>query len=123
MDKLSEETKNNTSLTLNICLNYGSCSEIVDMTKKVSEMVKNNIIKVEDIDEEVIKKNLYQDLPPLDYVIRTSGELRLSNFMMYQASYAEFYFPKVYFPDFNREEFDKALEEYSKRNRRFGGIK
>ena len=123
MDKLSEETKNNTSLTLNICLNYGSHSEIVDMTKKVSEMVKNNIIKVEDIDEKVIEKNLYQDLPPLDYVIRTSGELRLSNFMMYQASYAEFYFPKVYFPDFNREEFDKALEEYSKRNRRFGGIK
>ena len=68
-------------------------------------------------------KNLYQDLPPLDYVIRTSGELRLSNFMMYQASYAEFYFPKVYFPDFGPEEFDKALVEFNKRNRRFGGIK
>ena len=123
IDELQEETKNNTSLTLNICLNYGSHAEIVDMTKKVSEMVKNNKITIDDIDEELIQKNLYQDLPPLDYVIRTSGELRLSNFMMYQASYAEFYFPKVYFPDFNREEFDKALEEYNKRNRRFGGIK
>ena len=66
---------------------------------------------------------MYQDLPPLDFVIRTSGELRLSNFMMYQASYAEFYFPKVYFPDFGPEEFDKALVEFNKRNRRFGGIK
>ena len=65
---------------------------------------------------------MYQDLPPLDFVIRTSGELRLSNFMMYQASYAEFYFPKVYFPDFNSSEFDKALIEFNKRNRRFGGV-
>ena len=73
--------------------------------------------------EELIRKNLYQDLPPLDFVIRTSGELRLSNFMMWQASYAEFYFPKVYFPDFNSLEFDKAIVEYNNRNRRFGGIK
>ena len=65
---------------------------------------------------------MYQDLPPLDFVIRTSGELRLSNFMMYQASYAEFYFPKTYFPDFNEKEFDKAILEFNKRNRRFGGI-
>ena len=66
---------------------------------------------------------MYQNLPPLDFVIRTSGELRLSNFMMYQASYAEFYFPKVYFPDFNNIEFDKAIEVYQNRNRRFGGVK
>ena len=65
----------------------------------------------------------HQDLPPLDFVIRTSGELRLSNFMMYQASYAEFYFPEVLFPDFNEEEFDKAIEIFNKRNRRFGGVK
>ena len=123
MDKIVENTKDNKDLVLNICLNYGSHAEIVDTTKKICEMYKNNKINLDDIDEEFIQKNLYQDLPPLDYVIRTSGELRLSNFMMWQASYAEFYFPKIYFPDFNSEEFDKAIIEYNKRNRRFGGIK
>ena len=123
MDKIVENTKDNKDLVLNICLNYGSHAEIVDTTKKICEMYKDNKINLDDIDEEFIQKNLYQDLPPLDYVIRTSGELRLSNFMMWQASYAEFYFPKVYFPDFNSEEFDKAIIESNKRNRRFGGIK
>ena len=123
MDKLVDETKDNKALVLNICLNYGSHAEIVDTTKKLCELYKDGKIELDDIDEELISKNLYQDLPPLDFVIRTSGELRLSNFMMYQASYAEFYFPKVYFPDFNNEEFDKAILEYNKRNRRFGGIK
>ena len=123
MDEIVEDTKNNTSLTLNICLNYGSHAEITDMTKKLCEQYKNGEITLDDITDEYIQKNMYQDLPPLDFVIRTSGELRLSNFMMYQASYAELYFPKVYFPDFNNEEFDKAILEFNKRNRRFGGIK
>ena len=123
MDTLVEDTKNNTDLVLNICINYGSHAEIVDTTKKLCEMYKNGEIELNNIDEEFIQKNLYQDLPPLDFVIRTSGELRLSNFMMYQASYAEFYFPKVLFPDFDNEEFDKAILEFNKRNRRFGGIK
>ena len=123
MDKIVDETKDNKELVLNICLNYGSHAEMIDTTKKICELYKDGKIELDDITSEFISKNLYQDLPPLDFVIRTSGELRLSNFMMYQASYAEFYFPKVYFPDFNREEFDKALEEYNKRNRRFGGIK
>jgi undecaprenyl diphosphate synthase len=123
MDKLVEDTKNNKELVLNICLNYGSHAEIVDTTKKICEMYKSGSIELSDINEEFISRNLYQDLPPLDFVIRTSGELRLSNFMMYQASYAEFYFPKTYFPDFNGEEFDKAIIEFNKRNRRFGGIK
>ena len=123
MDKLVDETKDNKALVLNICLNYGSHAEIVDTTKKLCELYKDGKIELDDIDEELISKNLYQDLPPLDFVIRTSGELRLSNFMMYQASYAEFYFPKVYFPDFNNEEFDKAILEFNKRNRRFGGVK
>jgi undecaprenyl diphosphate synthase len=123
MDKIVEDTKENVDLVLNICLNYGSHAEMVDTTKKICEMYKNGKIELDDINEEFIQKNLYQDLPPLDYVIRTSGELRLSNFMMYQASYAEFYFPKTYFPDFNSEEFDKAILEFNKRNRRFGGIK
>lgn len=123
MDEIVEDTKNNSELLLNICLNYGSHAEIVDTTKKICEMYKSGKISLDDIDEEFIQKNLYQDLPPLDYVIRTSGELRVSNFMLYQASYAEFYFPKVYFPDFDVKEFDKALDEFGKRNRRFGGIK
>ena len=123
MDEIVESTKNNTSLVLNICLNYGSHAEIVDTTKKLCEMYKNGDISLDEIDEDFIQENMYQDLPPLDFVIRTSGELRLSNFMMYQASYAEFYFPKVLFPDFNEEEFDKAIVEFNKRNRRFGGIK
>lgn len=123
MDKIVEDTKNNTSLVLNICLNYGSHAEIVDTTKKLCELYKSGKIELDDINEELFETNLYNDLPPLDFVIRTSGELRLSNFMMWQASYAEFYFPKTYFPDFNSEEFDKAILEFNKRNRRFGGIK
>ena len=123
MDEIQEQTKDNKDLVLNICLNYGSHAEKVDTTKKICEMYKNGEIELDNIDEEFIQKNLYQDLPPLDYVIRTSGELRLSNFMMYQASYAEFYFPQVYFPDFTPEEFDKAILEFNKRNRRFGGVK
>ena len=122
MDELVNDTKDNTSLVLNICLNYGSHAEIVDSTKKICELYKHGDISLDDITEDFISKQMYQDLPPLDFVIRTSGELRLSNFMMYQASYAEFYFPKTYFPDFNEKEFDKAILEFNKRNRRFGGI-
>ena len=70
----------------------------------------------------LFKKNLYYDLPDIDLLIRTSGEIRLSNFMLYQLSYAELYFPKTYFPDFLEKEFDLALEEYTKRDRRYGGI-
>ena len=84
-------------------------------------MIKENI-NPEDIDEELFNKYLYQDLPPIDYLIRTSGEIRVSNFMLWQMSYAEFYFPNTYFPDFNEEEFDKAIVEYTKRDRRFGKI-
>lgn len=123
MDILVRETSENTDLVLNICLNYGGQTEIVDMTKKFCEMYKNGDIELENITPDLIQKNLYQDLPPLDFVIRTSGELRLSNFMLFQAAYAEFYFPKVYFPDFNVLEFDKAMRVFNKRERRFGGVK
>lgn len=117
-NKLEDVTKNNTGGILNICLNYGGRSEIVDACKKI---VSENI-DVDDINEELFSKYLYEDLPPVDFMIRTSGELRLSNFMLWQNSYAEFYFPKTYFPDFNEEEFDKALLEYTNRDRRFGKI-
>ena len=112
MDEITEMTKNNTGGILNFCLNYGGHSEIVDATLKVFK----------DVNEELFGHYLYQDLPPIDFLIRTSGEYRISNFMLWQSSYAEFYFPKTYFPDFNEEEFDKAILEYTTRDRRFGGI-
>lgn len=120
MKELENGTKDNTNGILNICLNYGGRSEIVDTCKKICNSVIEGSITINDIDEELISKNLYNDLPDIDLMIRTSGELRLSNFMLWQNSYAEFYFPKTYFPDFNEEEFDKAIYEYTKRDRRFG---
>ena len=117
-NKLEELTKNNTGGILNICINYGGQAEIVDACKKI---IKDKI-DIKNIDEKLFSQYLYKDLPPIDLMIRTSGELRLSNFMLWQNSYAEFYFPKTYFPDFDDKEFDKALIEYTKRDRRFGKI-
>ena len=122
MKELEESTKDNTKGILNICINYGGRSELVDTCKKISKMVANKEISIDDINEELVSRNLYNDLPDVDLMIRTSGELRLSNFMLWQNSYAEFYFPKTYFPDFDEEEFDKAIIEYTKRDRRFGNI-
>ncbi len=122
MKELEEAMKDNTKGILNICINYGGRSELVDTCKKISKMVENKEISIDDIDEELVSRNLYNDLPDVDLMIRTSGELRLSNFMLWQNSYAEFYFPKTYFPDFDEEEFDKAIIEYTKRDRRFGNI-
>ena len=122
MKELEEATKDNTKGILNICINYGGRSELVDTCKKIGKMVENKEISIDDIDEDLVSRNLYNDLPDVDLMIRTSGELRLSNFMLWQNSYAEFYFPKTYFPDFDEEEFDKAIIEYTKRDRRFGNI-
>lgn len=121
MDKITEESKNNTEAVVNFCLNYGGQTEMLDMTKKIAQQVVDGKLNIEDITLDTLHDNLYQNLPPLDYVIRTSGELRLSNFMLYQASYAEFYFPKTYFPDFTTNDFKDAIVEFNKRNRRFGG--
>lgn len=123
VDYITDLTKNNKKGILNVCLNYGGRLEIVDMTKKITLKVLNNEIGIDDINEELVSKNLYQDLPDMDLLIRTSGEVRLSNFMLWQVSYAEMYFPKVYFPDFNEKEFDIALDIFNNRDRRFGGIK
>ena len=79
-------------------------------------------MSIDDIDEEMIEKKLYQDIPPIDLVIRTSGEYRISNFMLWQLSYSELYFSNTLFPDFTVEEFDKIIEDYYQRNRRFGGV-
>ena len=122
MDYVVKKSNNNKIGTLNICLNYGSQEEIVDATKRIIKDVQDGNINIDNIDKELYYKYMYQDLPPIDLMIRTSGEQRLSNFMLYQLTYAELYFPKTYFPDFNEEEFDKALVEYTSRDRRFGGI-
>ena len=90
------------------------------MTKKIAEKVLEGQIKIEDITKELVEKNLYQNLPPLDLIIRTSGEQRISNFMIYQAAYAEYYFTDTYFPAFKAKDFDEALVAYQNRNRRFG---
>lgn len=121
MEYVTEKTKNNTKGILNICLNYGGQQEIVDATKKISESVANGLLNIEDINEQTIYKYLYNELPPIDFLIRTSGEERISNFMIYQLSYAEFYFTNVLFPDFNKDEFEKAIDKFNTRERRFGG--
>ena len=118
-NKLEELTKNNTGGILNVCLNYGGRAEIIDATKKIID----EKIDTSSITEELFSKYMYQDLPDVDLMIRTSGELRLSNFLLWQNSYAEFYFPNTYFPDFKEKDFDEAIIEYTKRDRRFGGIK
>ena len=117
-DSLVEMTKDNTGGIFNICLNYGGRAEIVDATKKmINEGINSN-----DITEDSFKKYLYQDLPDVDLLIRTSGEIRLSNFLLWQLSYAEFYFTPIKFPAFTRSDFDDAIIEYTRRDRRFGGI-
>ena len=123
MDKIVEETKNNKRGILNICLNYGGQEEIVDATKKIVELVNSGELNIDDIDKNSFYKYLYNDIPPLDLLIRTSGEFRLSNFMPYQSTYSEFYFTDTLFPDFDNREFDKAIESYNKRDRRFGNAK
>ena len=121
MEETIKLTKDNTGGIFNVCLNYGGQAEIVDTTKKIMKDYKNGVIKEEEVTEELFSKYLYNELPPIDLLIRTSGEQRVSNFMLWRLAYAEFYFPKVGWPGFNEEEFDKALEEFSKRTRKFGG--
>ena len=118
-DELVELTKNNTGGTVNFCINYGGRAEILDAIKKIAK----SGVDVDSLTEEDIRKYLYQDLPDVDLMIRTSGELRLSNFLLWQNSYAEFYFPKTKFPDFHEADFDQALVEYTSRDRRFGNVK
>ena len=123
MNILEEKTKNNTGLVVNFCLSYGGRAEIVDATKKIAKMVVDNRIDIDDIDEKLFSQNLYHELPDVDFLIRTSGENRISNFMLWQISYAEFYFPKTCFPDFTIDELKKSFLEYEKRDRRFGKVK
>lgn len=122
IDDITLKTKDNQNGILNFCVNYGAHMEIIDACKKIVIDNNNGKINVNNLDDKLFSKYLYNDLPDLDLVIRTGGELRLSNFMLWQAAYAEFYFTDTLFPDFNEKEFDLALDSCNKRERRFGGI-
>ena len=121
--EISELTKNNTKMTLTIALNYGSQDEIKQAVQAIATEVKNCQLNVEDINEDVIDQHLMtSDLPPLDLMIRTSGELRISNYLLWQLAYAELYFTSIAWPDFKEEQLYEALLDYQKRNRRFGAL-
>ena len=122
IEKMEEKTKDNKSGTLNVCLNYGSQEEIVDGIKRLFKDIDEKKFSINDLDKESFYKYMYKDLPPIDLMIRTSGEQRLSNFMLYQLTYSELYFTDTLFPDFDEKEFDKALDAYNNRDRRFGKV-
>ena len=122
IEKLVEKTKNNTGLTLNIAFNYGGRAELVHAVKQISEKVKNGEIEINSINEDLISQNIYTaGQPDPDLMIRTSRELRTSNFLPWQLTYTEFYFPDKHWPAFTEEDLIEAIKIYQKRNRRFGG--
>jgi len=123
MDNIVERTKNNNECILNICLNYGAQEEICDATLKIVDDINNGKLQKEDLNRENYFKYLYQDLPPIDLLIRTGKEHRLSNFMLYQSFYAEIYFVDTYFPDFLEKDLDLAIDNFNQRDRRFGNVK
>ncbi|MDO5556169.1 MAG: isoprenyl transferase [Clostridia bacterium] len=122
IDKLVEKTKNNTGLVLNIAFNYGGRAEIVHSVKKIATKIEKKEIKTEEITEDLISNMLYTaGQPEPDLLIRTSNELRTSNFLPWQLVYTEFYFSEKHWPEFNTQDLLVAIQEYQKRNRRFGG--
>lgn len=122
MRQLEEDTKNNTELTVMMCCNYGGRAELTRSARQIAELVQKGELSPEDITEKTVSEHLYTaEFPDVDLMIRPSGEQRLSNFLIWQCAYAEFYFTNILWPDFTTDDLDAALVEYSKRGRRFGG--
>ena len=121
LNYVMNKTKNNSKMTLTLALSYGGREELVSTFIKLASKVKNNIISPEKIDQSIINEHLYtHNLPDVDLLIRTSGEKRISNFLLWQIAYAELYFSKILWPDFNKKHLHKAIINYQKRERRFG---
>jgi len=122
IEKYEAQSKTNTGLIVNVCLDYGFKDEMVHATQAIAKAVQNGLA-VEAIDESLLESHLYtHPLPPVDLVIRTSGERRLSNFLLWQSAYAELYFTETYWPDFDAAELQKAFDFYASRDRRFGTV-
>lgn len=123
VDKAIEETKGNSGLILNFALNYGGRKEIVEAVKRIAAKVERKEISVDEIDEDLFHRYLFTaDYPDPDLLIRTSGEIRLSNFMLWQMAYTEFWFTNKYWPDFHREDLIEAVEAFKKRDRKYGSV-
>lgn len=121
---LENKTRDHNGLVLTLCIDYGSFDELSTAIKNIASEVVENKLQINDINEQCIMSHLFtKDYPPVDLMIRTSGELRLSNYLLLQSAYAELYFTDVLWPDFNEKELLKAIENYQSRNRRFGGLK
>ena len=119
--QVEELSKNNTKLTLNVAFSYGARQEIVDATKKIAVAVKNQEIIIEDVNENLFSNYLYHpEIPDPDLLIRTAGDLRISNFLLWQIAYTELYFSEKFWPEFNKSELLKAINNFNKRERRYG---
>ncbi len=122
MENAEAESKNRTRTTLFLAINYGGQQEVTNSVRKLAQKVQSGELKPEDITEDLIGENLYTDIPDVDLIIRPSGEYRLSNFLLWQSAYSEFWFSNINWPDFTKEDFTKAVIDYQARNRRFGGV-
>lgn len=123
IEESERSTAHKTGMTLNIALNYGGQQEITAAARTLASKVANGELTPDEIDEKMLEQALYtEDQPPVDLILRPSGEYRLSNFLIWQSAYAEFVFMDVLWPDFKEEDLDRAFEEYARRDRRFGGV-